>query len=186
MDRELPWAPSSPVDVTPVEYQKQVVTWLHAAGGQLTDFSVRHLEPLHGSAGEYIIDAVAKFRIFDDAEIRVLVECKKLKRSVERDVVMTLRSKLQETGSHKGIIFSTSGFQRGAIHYAAKHGIALITFNEGTHTYITRSAEDVRRSYLPPDLPKYAGFWPTPTDTGLSIATISSRGVEKLSQWLVS
>jgi len=38
--------------------------------------------------------------------------------------------------------------------------------------------------YLPADLPKYAGFWPTPTKTGLSISTISSKNVEKLNQWL--
>ncbi len=184
MTRELPWEPSNPIEVTPDEYEKQVVSWLMAADGQLTDFSVQHLERLPGSAGEYVIDAVAKFKIFGGAEIAVLVECKKLKRSVERDVVMILNSKLQETGSHKGIIFSTSGFQRGAIEYAAEHGIALITFVEGIHTYNTRSVEDVPRSYLPADLPKYAGYLATPTDTGLSISTISPQSVEKLNQWL--
>ncbi len=184
MTRELPWEPSNPIEVSPVEYEKQVVSWLRSAEGQLTGFSVKHLETLSGSAGEYVIDAVAKFEIFGGAEIAVLVECKKLKRSVEREVVMILKSKMQETGSHKGIVFSTSGFQRGAIEYAAEHGIALITFSDGIHTYITKSAEDVPRSYLPADLPKYAGFWPSPTETGLSISTISSRNVEKLSQWL--
>lgn len=184
MAREIPWEPSNPIEITPDEYEKQVVSWLKAADGQLTSFSVQHLERLTGSAGEYVIDAVAKFEIFGGAEIAVLVECKKLKRSVEREVVMILKSKIQETGSHKGIIFSTSGFQRGAIEYAAEHGIALITFVDGIHTYNTRSAEDVPRSYLPADLPKYAGFWPSPTDTGLSISTISLRSVEKLNQWL--
>ena len=184
MTRETPWEPSNPIEVTPVEYERQVVAWLRAAEGQLTNFSVQHLETLSGSAGEYVIDAVANFKIFGGAEIAVLVECKKLKRSVERDVVMILKSKIQETGSHKGIIFSTSGFQRGAIEYAAEHGIALIAFVNGIHTYITKSAEDVPRSHLPTDMPKYAGFWLTPTNTGLSISTISSRSVEKLNQWL--
>lgn len=184
MTREMPWEPSNPIEVTPTEYEKQVVAWLTAAEGQLTSFSVQHLETLPGSAGEYVIDAVAKFQVFGGAEIAVLVECKKLKRSVERDVVMILEGKMRETGSHKGIIFSTSGFQRGAIKYAAEHGIALIAFVDGPHTYVTRSAEEVPRSHLPADLPKYAGFWPTPTDTGLSISTISSTSVNKLNIWL--
>ncbi|MEH6830048.1 MAG: restriction endonuclease [Sulfitobacter sp.] len=184
MMREMPWEPSNPIEVTPVEYEKQVVSWLRATENQLKSFSVQHLETLPGSAGEYVIDAVARFKVFGDAEIAVLVECKKLKRSVERDVVMILKGKIQETGSHKGIIFSTSGFQRGAIEYAAEHGIALITFVDGVHTYVTRSAEDVPRSYLPTNLPKYAGFWPAPSDTGLSISTISSTSVEKLNLWL--
>lgn len=63
--------------------------------GQLTSFSVQHLETMSGNAREYVIDAVAKFKIFGGAEIAVLVECKKLKCSVERDVVMILiRSKI--------------------------------------------------------------------------------------------
>jgi hypothetical protein len=50
---------------------------------------------MSGNAREYVIDAVAKFKIFGGAEIAVLVECKKLKCSVERDVVMILiRSKI--------------------------------------------------------------------------------------------
>lgn len=184
MTRELPWEPSSPIEVTPSEYEKQVVSWLEEAEGKLAGFSVQHLEKLRGGAGEYVIDAVAKFKIFEGAEIAVLVECKKLKRPVERDVVMILKSKMQDTGSHKGIIFSTSGFQRGAIEYAAKQGIALITFVDGRHTYVTRSAEEVPHAFLPADLPKYAGFWATPTDTGFSVSTISTRGVDKFKQWL--
>ncbi|MFY1710511.1 restriction endonuclease [Tritonibacter mobilis] len=184
MTREIAWEPSTPIEVSPAEYETQVASWLRATEGQLTSFSVQHLETLSGSAGEYVIDAVARFEIFGGSEIVVLVECKKLKRSVERDVVVILKGKMQETGSHKGIIFSTSGFQRGAIEYAAEHGIALITFVDGVHTYITRSAEDVPRSYLPADIPKYAGFWPSPSDTGLTVSTISSTNVEKLNLWL--
>lgn len=184
MKRELPWEPSNPIEVTSEEYEKQVVSWLEAVKGQLAGFTVQHLKRLPGNAGEYVIDAVAKFKVLGDIEIAVLVECKKMKRPVERDVVMILKSKLLETGTHKGIIFSTSGFQSGAIEYAAEHGIALITFIDGRHTYFTKSVEEVPRSHLPDDVPKYEGAWPIPTDTGLSISMISSRSVEKLNQWL--
>lgn len=184
MSREMPWEPSNPIDVTPKEYEKQVVSWLTATDGLLADFSVQHLKKISGSSGEYVIDAVARFEIFDGAIITVLIECKRLKRPVERDVVMTLKSKMQESGSHKGIIFSTSGFQRGAIDYAAKHGVALITFNDGRHAYFTRSAEQFSFFHLPRNLPKYAGFWLSPTDRGLDISTISAQNVSKLSEWL--
>jgi restriction system protein len=37
------------------------------------------------------------------------------------------------------MIFSTSGFQKGALEYAAAHGIATITFIDGKSTYETRA-----------------------------------------------
>jgi hypothetical protein len=39
---------------------------------------------------------------------------------------MVLEQKLQSTGSQKGMIFSTSPFQSGAIEFATAHGIALV------------------------------------------------------------
>jgi hypothetical protein len=39
---------------------------------------------------------------------------------------MVLNQKLQSTGSQKGLIFSTSQFQSGAIEFAIAHGIALV------------------------------------------------------------
>jgi restriction system protein len=44
---------------------------------------------------------------------------------------MVLNQKLESTGSHKGMIFSTSHFQKGAIGFAKAHGIALIHVESG-------------------------------------------------------
>jgi hypothetical protein len=38
-----------------------------------------------------------------------------------------LASKIQDTSAHKGIVFSTSGFQKGALEYAKAHGISAVS-----------------------------------------------------------
>src|SRR5262245_8667529 len=44
----------------------------------------------------------------------------------------------------KAVLFSTNGFQRGAIEYAQKHGVALVRVLEGALTYETRAASTTR------------------------------------------
>ena len=56
---------------------------------------------------------------------KVVIECKRQSGSIERPVVTDLCAKLQSIGAQKGIIISTSGFQRDAVRYAKEHGIAL-------------------------------------------------------------
>lgn len=54
------------------------------------------------------------------------------------------------------MLFTTSGFQSGAIKYAKAHGIALVSIIEGAATYQTRSAFPVAAT--PPawlNLPKF-------------------------------
>lgn len=93
-------------------------------GSDLTQFTIGHLVVLPGSGGEYEFDAVAEFSIFDGARIVVLVECKRYNRPVERDVILSLSSKLYDVGAQKAMIFSTAGFQKGALEFAASNGIA--------------------------------------------------------------
>ena len=127
-----------PIEITPKQFELKVKSWLDRAGYGLKDFQVTHREHIEGRSGEYEIDAVARLQIFGGAEIKVLVECKRHKNPIKRDVVMVLNQKLQETGAHKGMIFSTSGFQSGALEFATEHGIALITVQEGKTNYETR------------------------------------------------
>jgi restriction system protein len=133
-----PWNPKEPVQVTPEEYERQVLEWLRASKGNQSDPHVGHLEKITGPGGEYEFDVVARFRSFGGAEFVVLVECKRHGRAVERELVLALPAKLNDVGAHKGMMFSTGGFQKGAIEYAAAHGIALLTFSDGCATYETR------------------------------------------------
>jgi restriction system protein len=127
------------VDITPEEFEEQAKSWLDRVENGLESFRVTHREDLEGRAGEYEIDAVAHLQVLGGAEIEVLVECKRHKNPIKRDVVMLLNQKLQETGSHKGIIFCTSRFQSGAVEFAEEHGIALVIVQEGEANYETKA-----------------------------------------------
>ena len=88
------------------------------------DFNITHNVKLQAHDGTYQIDVYATFR-FMELDFKVLCECKQFKSPVKRDVVALLDGKIRSLGAQKGIICSTSGFQKGAIKYAKEHGIAL-------------------------------------------------------------
>lgn len=46
------WNPDNPIEVTPEDYEKHVVSWLRSAGQELQRFTVNHLEKVHGDGGE--------------------------------------------------------------------------------------------------------------------------------------
>lgn len=140
------------VEITPEEFERQVNLWLKRSSHGLKNFRVTHRKKLEGHGGEYELDAVAEFEAFDGASMIVLVECKYYKNPVERDIVMLLDAKIRDTGSHKGIVFTTSGFQSGALEYAKAHGIATIIVQDGQAAYQTRSINGVA---TPPWYPQY-------------------------------
>lgn len=105
----------------------------------------------------YQIDVLAKFQAFAGAEFIVLIECKKYRSAVERELVQVLHDKVRSIGAHKGMLFTTSGFQSGAIKYATVHGIALVSIIDGAATYQTRSAFPVDTKVLDwLNLPKFS------------------------------
>ena len=108
------WNPADSVQITPGEYELQVLQWIRASAGPLIDFDATHLKSLDDHGGEYEFDVVVEFSVFEGAKIIVLAECKRYSKPVERDKVLALHAKVQDTAAHKGIMFSTSGFQRGA------------------------------------------------------------------------
>jgi restriction system protein len=184
-NKKSPWNPLNPVQISPKEYEGQVVEWLRNGGKGLENFKIEHLAKISGYGGEYEFDAVADFSVFDGANITVLVECKRYNRPVEREVVLSLHSKLRDVGAHKGMIFSTAGFQRGAIEYASQHGIATITFIDGKTLYETRS-QDSEPVGIPDwvELPKFAGYFLTEQNQTLRSTLIDNETTESLRSWL--
>ena len=93
--------------------------------------------------------------------------------------------KLQYTAAHKGMIFATSGFQRGAIEAATEAGIATLTFEDGNARYSTRSMGPTPE---PPDcipFPTYAAYIMSATDAStISVSRVSSDDVGPLTKWL--
>lgn len=126
-------------DITPERYEQEVVKELRRLGGHLAEFAVTHREQLSGVGGTYQFDAVVRFTALGNARFLVLVECKLNKRPIEREEVLALHAKVQSAGAHKGIVFSTAGFQRGAIEYAETHGIALVQFTDGRSAWGVKS-----------------------------------------------
>jgi restriction system protein len=123
--------------LTPDQYEREVVALLGALGRDLPGFRVEHQARVTTPEGLFRIDAVARFTQLG-VDFLVLIECKDHTRPVEREDVQVLADKLRASGSHKGILFSTNGFQRGAIEYAAARGIALARYIEGRLTYETK------------------------------------------------
>jgi len=147
-----------PTALTPREFELVVKEILEVAGAPLNSFSVNHLERIAGTDGEYIIDVVVRFLALG-ADFLVLVECKHLIRKVERQDVQVLLAKVASVGAHKGMIFSNSGFQSGAIEFATAHGIALVQIANGTTVWFTRN--EGATVPPPPDagIPTYIGWW---------------------------
>lgn len=97
----------------------------YAEEKKLPDFKIEHNVKLKADDGTYQIDVYITHTSVG-ADMKILAECKQYKRSVGRDKVEVLESRLRSLGAQKGILLSTSGFQSGAIQFAEKHGIALI------------------------------------------------------------
>jgi restriction system protein len=94
---------------------------------------------------------------------------------------MLLHSKLQEVGAHKGMIFSTSGFQSGAIEFAQAHGIATLLVADEMTKYLTKATVPLPR---PPKPQGYVGWFLTPGEEGLRQELVDCGFLEPLRTWL--
>jgi Restriction endonuclease len=98
---------------------------------------------------EFEIDALVRFE-FLGAEFLVLVECKHHRNRLKRELVQVLRDRVRSVSAHKGILFSTGGFQKGAVEYAQAQKITLVHFTEGGPIYETNARgghDGPRREY---------------------------------------
>ncbi len=135
-----------------------MVDLLTEAGNMLEGFIVEHRELLQAPDGRYEIDVTARFRALG-VDFLVLVECKDHVRPIEREDVQILADRKRATAAQKAILFSTNGFQRGAIEYARVHGIALVRVLEGALTYETKSVYQAKPPVPPPwaNIPAFIG-----------------------------
>jgi len=179
-----PWNPAVPVQVSPEEYEQQAVQWLRSTGASIESFGVNHQERIGGPGGEYSFDAVVTLTMLRGARIIVLVECKRHKNPVKREYVLALDSKLRDVGAHKAIMFSTAGFQRGALEYASQRGIATVTFIDGKLTYQTRSARPPAEPPAWLDLPRFAGWFDSQEGGATSRSLLLEDRPDPLAHWL--
>ena len=145
-------------DITPEDFELQVKAWLESTASALDAFTAEHREDLSGFDGDYEIDVVARFKAFAGADFLMLVECKKHKSPIKREIVLALRQKQLALGAHKAMVVSTSTFQSGALEFARNHGIALVQLVNGSVVYFHANA--TRHSpAIPDNAENYAGIF---------------------------
>lgn len=174
------------VDISPTDFEVLVKNFLAEAGKTLPAFEVQHNVKESAHDGTYQIDVKATFDVFEGSRIVVLVECKKYTSPVKREKVEILYNRLQSLGANKGMIFSTSGFQLGAIEFATQHGIALVRLKEGKFSYETKS-QDHTVTEIPDwvDLPDYIGvYMHNIEDTKCSISNLQVGYMTSLTDFI--
>jgi hypothetical protein len=176
-------------DISPAEFEAFVAELLRAGSPGLENYTVQAHEVIHGVDGDYDFDATVRFSVLG-MDYLVLVEDKRHKHPIKREVVQVLHQKLQSVGAQKAVMIATAPFQRGAIDFAKTYGIALVMVSEGRFTFETRAAtpkpvmsrEEAREKY---GIPTFVAVCPGPGDEprSTSITTIDpddSQRIQKL------
>ena len=89
------------LEITAADFERLVRDWILKQGGELTSLEVKHNVKVEAYDSTYQIDVLAKFQAFAGAEFIVLIECKKYRNAVERELVQVLHDKVRSLGAHK-------------------------------------------------------------------------------------
>lgn len=141
-DVARPTAHYAPAEPSPAEFEQFVTSLFDALAGNglIEDLRIQTHEVVRGADGVYDFDATVRYRL-SGMDFLVLVEAKRHKNPIKRELVQVLHDKLRSVNAHKAVLISTAPFQRGALDYAFAHRIALVTVTEGRFTFQARSAE---------------------------------------------
>ena len=150
-------------DITSLDFEKYCFSILDVlySPKKLDDYKITHNETYERNDGKHQIDVVIEYSIAN-AAIKIFVECKREKNSIEIWMVRDFYQKIQSCGANKGIFISTSGYQKGAIIFAKEHGISLYRIIDRYFRNIQNSAfglDETRKYILLREqelLPKYS------------------------------
>jgi hypothetical protein len=131
-------------DMTPEEFEDLAAELLEGVMGEADRFEIDRHTVLRAADGKYNIDATVRFE-FGGLAFLVLVEAKRHKNPIKRELVAVLHQKMQSVGAQKAIMVSTTTFQSGAVEFAQAHGIALATV-VGRRLYLETKADPNRPS----------------------------------------
>lgn len=124
-------------DMSPQEFEKFSLNFLQEQAEKLENSSFEHNVMMESYDGNYQIDGKITFTYLG-LSFLCLVECKRYNGPIKREKIAELYEKMHSLGAQKGIFITTSYYQKGALLYAEKHGIALITINDEGVTYHRR------------------------------------------------
>jgi hypothetical protein len=77
-------------------------------------FNVRIDEPIQGARAKHKLDVTARMNVACVDQLWV-IECKSWKRPVPKERVLTFLGIVDDAGAERGLLFSESGFQTGAV-----------------------------------------------------------------------
>ncbi|MFJ6145729.1 restriction endonuclease [Streptomyces anulatus] len=101
------------------KYQQEVSSFLSGLG-----FDTRVDETIEGARAQHDVDVAARMRIAG-VDILWVVECKAWGRRVPKERILTLQGIVDDIGADRGLVFSESGFQAGAIRVTQNTNITL-------------------------------------------------------------
>ena len=128
------------------DYEDKVASFLLQLG-----FEVQVNETIQGARAAHDIDVAART---ETAGVRQLwvAECKSWKRRVPKERVLTFKGIIEDTGADRGLLFSESGFQAGAIQAAQSTNITLTSL-AGFEQGFPGSPNLTGAPPIPPSLP---------------------------------
>lgn len=180
-----------PADITPAEFEQFVVELLTSAGGQVDNLTVTLHDKITGVDGTYDFDATVRFTL-GGVNFLVVVEAKKHKNPIKRELVQVLRDKMHSVGAQKAVMISTAPYQSGALDYAKTHGIALATVTEGRFLYETKaitpspamSREEARERFGFPDFAAH-GYGPGEEPGWTHVTLLSTEHPEHVAEFFL-
>lgn len=127
--------------MTPSQFEKYCLEMLRTLENKSENFLFQHNAQLKTNDGTFQIDVLIETAQLGGATIKTVVECKQYNNNnpIKRQQIQILNDNLKQIGAHKGIFISTSGYQKGAIDYAKRYGIALIQIVDNAVKYIVNS-----------------------------------------------
>lgn len=87
-------------------------------------FATRTDEHLQGARGTHDIDVTARATVAGISQLWI-IECKKWRRPVPKERALTFIGIVNDVGADRGLMFSESGFQAGAVRAATNTNITL-------------------------------------------------------------
>ncbi len=129
--------------MSPEQFELEVEKLIAQLGARLSSIQIARREYLDSVDGTYEIDVTARFQALD-ADFLVLIECKHHKNAIKREIVQVLKDRVVSLRAQKGMLFSTSRFQSGAVRYAKHQRIALVLFSEADDVlFVTRQPQSI-------------------------------------------
>lgn len=108
-----------------IQYVYQQLSWANDR-----EIEVKRNQKLKGKSGnEHQIDVYYEFEQ-NGIKHKVIIECKNHKRKVDKGMVQSFKSVLDDIGNATGVFASYKGFQSGAERFAQYHDIELVSGSE--------------------------------------------------------